>query len=359
MQKIRSGVLTVLVVLTVASVAPAAHAEGASGPKDPPLPIEDFLEALAPATGPIAEFVERTEETVSQVEPDSLLDDVGRVDPETVTAALVQLRDVLEATVNDQVIPFVHSLDDQVADVVEDDLPQVVEELSDVADVASPVIDRAIPICSPLDAEHLTGIGDDAGHTVRLDVLVLLDGISPETGRSLADRAGASYTPLEIALRAEVVEVTLSEPGDAQALLDEARTLVSGQRPDGFDVVHVLTEKDLRLGPTQNVIGLASCIGGVADPEQAFSISEADRLRGSRTHLDAITMAHEIGHLMGGTHERSNCVEGPIHASRPCTVMSPFGFSDAPEGTVTGFPFSTLNGGVVRIHGVHHADHQS
>lgn len=59
---------------------------------------------------------------------------------------------------------------------------------------------------------------------------------------------------------------------------------------------------------------------------------------------EAYFAAHEIGHLFGGNHDFSNCVEGALLVDEdtpaPCTLMYPY-------LNVT-FQFSTLNQDVVR-----------
>ena len=62
----------------------------------------------------------------------------------------------------------------------------------------------------------------------------------------------------------------------------------------------------------------------------------------------AITLAHEIGHLMGGEHVLANCVEGLLSRDsdppRPCTLMT--------RASPIAMRFSTANAAVVRGYAV-------
>ena len=101
---------------------------------------------------------------------------------------------------------------------------------------------------------------------------------------------------------------------------------------------------------------MADCIGGVRFPERAFSISEANP---ASTYEDVVAdmaakvAAHEIGHVMGGKHEHSNCIEGDQQANPGgpgrCTLMNP--------GTAMLFSMQAINFGsieapVIRGHAV-------
>ena len=216
-----------------------------------------------------------------------------------------------------------------------------------------PIEPGAIPECLEVvpAAISLPRAGSDV---IRLDVRVLLDGVSPARGREVFDTARGSYTPLSIALTPTFEEVSF-EGTSAPGLLEAARDRFGGARPAGTDVVYVLTDKDIEVDGEQAVAGLADCIGGVAFADRAFAVGEDDDADTSAIgsivlarQLTARVAAHEIGHLMGAHHHYANCVEGILTELdqgelSPCTLM--FNLAD-----VASLNFSTLNGLVVRGH---------
>lgn len=198
----------------------------------------------------------------------------------------------------------------------------------------------------------MTGVTDE-GVERELRALVLLDGVPKERARQVVAEAAEAYQPLRITLTARYRKVELSlSPGDRDPTLfiDAAQAAVGGRRPKGVDVVHLLTARDM-AGQ-----GYANCIGGVAFPAGAFSVSEELSKRtpmitgnppipmpwpwGDQTSL---VIAHELGHLMGAQHHLSNCVEGLSSVGdlpRPCTLM---------DGSLTmAMRFSNANAMVVR-----------
>lgn len=208
----------------------------------------------------------------------------------------------------------------------------------------------------------VSGVTDD-GARLQLRALILLDGVPRARAEAVLAQAAEAYAPLDIALTAKYREVTVTlDPAvrDPLAFIRAAEDAVGGRRPKGFDVVHLLTSRDMAG------FGYAKCIGGVAFDKGAFSVSEdwGDRgpmitgqpvgpvqpipmpwLWGEGT---ARTLAHELGHLMGGQHHLSNCAEGLAGDSsdlpRPCTLM---------DGSLTmQMRFSTANAAVVRGYAV-------
>ena len=191
---------------------------------------------------------------------------------------------------------------------------------------------------------------------VELRAMVLLDGITRERGRQIMGSAAASYAPLNVTLTYRFREQAFAT-NNADAIIQGAKDLFGGQRPNGFDVVYVITDKDIESGGNTSVAGLADCIGGVRFPDTAFAVGEdfgaetdGGRPLGPFVHTvsgSAVVAAHEIGHLMGAHHHYGNCVEGitPLDLLKleltPCTLM----FNAANFASI---PFSALNSTVVR-----------
>ena len=223
----------------------------------------------------------------------------------------------------------------------------------------------------------ISGITDD-GQAVSLDVQVVLDfaeGVQierlrreaaaeadPDRAAELAAQAEAlhqtqvdralglldasvgSYAPLDVefAMIGFDYLAPLNEDGtvrnrttDAAEINQLAKDQYEGARPEGADVVYVLTDLDIQLPGLGNLVaGLADCIGGVRYPGRAFAVGEiADDIPiGPVTFYYEATAkiaAHEIGHLMGAHHHYQNCVEGiptELEAGEPspCTLMTNF-----------------------------------
>lgn len=214
------------------------------------------------------------------------------------------------------------------------------------------------------DSLGVQGVTDE-GQNVSLDVYLLLDGVSSDRANAVFTTAAESYAPLGITLKWTIQ--TVSFTGDnAYGMLTQAKDLFKGQRPKGYDVVFVLTSKDLTVLGQTTVAGLADCIGGVRFPERAFAVGEVIQFEDFRPeelpsfspfifykHATAETAAHEIGHLMGGHHQYANCVEGAPTAVEenepaPCTLM--FNSLDFMSRN-----FGLPNGAVVRGHAVNYA----
>lgn len=198
---------------------------------------------------------------------------------------------------------------------------------------------------------------------VELRTLVLLDGITRERAQQVMTTAASSYAPLNISLTWRFRDVSFATD-DADALIQAAKDLYGGQRPAGYDLVYVMTPKDIQLDGNTAVAGLADCIGGVRFPETAFAVGEdfgaaedPGRPLGPFVHTvngSAVVVAHELGHLMGAHHHYGNCVEGitPLDLLKkeltPCTLM----FNAV---NFASLPFSALNSTVVRGHAVDYA----
>ncbi|MGH8529849.1 MAG: zinc-dependent metalloprotease family protein [Nevskiales bacterium] len=186
---------------------------------------------------------------------------------------------------------------------------------------------------------------------VTLDLRVLLDGVPQARAAQLVAAAQQAYSSQLLSFNASYETVSFSGT-DAVGLVNQARDHYGGARPAGIDMVYVLTSKDIAAAPVGNAVaGLADCIGGVAFANRAFAVGEnlADNplnlvLFNAGTELAAKTLAHELGHLLGGHHHYANCVETLLNiGGNICTLM----FNDL---TFQQLQFSTLNSLVVRGH---------
>lgn len=196
----------------------------------------------------------------------------------------------------------------------------------------------------------------DEGQVVDVDVLVLLDGIDEATARELFRLADQAYAPLGVRLVPHrYQEVDFPGPANGQRLISHAINTVRGEVPEQYDLVHVLTDKDM------NVFGIADCIGGVRYPDRAFSVSSMlpDRdiqIAGPVTTFpvkdsSAKTLAHEIGHLLGAHHHLGNHHEGGGTGPdfETATLMM------SPAAMPRALRFSTVNGAIVRGHAMEYA----
>lgn len=160
------------------------------------------------------------------------------------------------------------------------------------------------------------------GQAINLDVLVLVDGtVAP--AKSDVDRTIAGiariYSPLRLPVLATArrwaADPATPQRVEATALVDAARGSLGGARPAGFDVVHILTSRELTYGGS-TVVGYADCIGGIRYPARAFSVSTipvgTNSVGPVNLFVDGTveTAAHEIAHLLGARHQHASCAEG-------------------------------------------------
>ncbi len=212
-----------------------------------------------------------------------------------------------------------------------------------------------LPVCTALTP---AAISLDST-PVTLDVRVLLDGVSLSDAKTIVAKAQSSYQPMGLTLVASYASVSFTGL-EGSELIGQAKAYYGGTRPAGIDLVYVLTSKDITDGGASGtgLAGLADCIGGVKYADRAFAVGEAWDLEpvsllGLYTLNEekaAKTLAHELGHLLGGHHHQANCAESLVNiGGSPCTLM--FNFLDLQASG-----FSLLNGVVVRGHAQSYAN---
>jgi hypothetical protein len=178
------------------------------------------------------------------------------------------------------------------------------------------------------------------------------------------------YSSIDLLYRVDAAGNGLPRPDHPEHIMARAKAQYGGARPDGFDLVYVLTDLDLRLPPpiNNNVIGMADCIGGIRYPDRAFGVGQwgMDLIPDGGFQFGPVTLykdftakvaAHELGHLLGGHHHYQGCGDGGVKGLAnnsepgPCTLMTN-------SLDFQAYPFSVLNGAVVRGHVLEYAgDH--
>lgn len=186
----------------------------------------------------------------------------------------------------------------------------------------------------------------DDGAKLELSVWLLIDGMPRRDVDRIVSGAVRAYQAIGVSLRIQRQGWRLAADGrdaDGQptvegfAAIKRARDL---RAPAGTDIVHVLTAKDVYVRSTKrdssdSLAGVAACVGGISSEGQEFSISEgAFRFArpGAPDDVEAIAMAHEIGHLVGASHHFGNCAESRSKVpggSGSCTIMWPIAVLNA------------------------------
>lgn len=221
--------------------------------------------------------------------------------------------------------------------------------------------DAAAPLVLPLDVEGKALCTQLVPHAVALeftpvdlDVRILLDGVRRSVAAQAVEAMRRAYTPLGITMTPTYERVSF-RTRSAPALNAAAKRHYGGRRPAGVDVVYTMTTKDLTGGaPTgSNVAGLADCIGGIRYSDRAFAVGEVFRPGGGLLSSLGIrlpvrqatgkTMAHEIGHLLGGHHHLAS-PEGLLAEDPNVTTLM------GPTLSIIALRFSTLNRRFVAAH---------
>lgn len=210
----------------------------------------------------------------------------------------------------------------------------------------------------------------DAGQSIELSVMLLLDGTDAAVAVQQMARAAESYAPLGINLVLKKTKAVSFTSSVSEDLIAAAKATVGGVPPRGIDLVGVFTTKTMQsVAGGATVVGQADCIGGVRfDQHSFFVVSDIRSIENPQTgttgtlnslglnpNVDATAevLAHEMGHLMGAQHHYANCVEGNLSSAgpndlSPCTLMfNAVNFSS--------LNFGLLSVSVVRGHAVGYA----
>lgn len=213
--------------------------------------------------------------------------------------------------------------------------------------VVLPDVDFGIGTCTQL-TPHAVAV---TGGTVRLDLRLVLDGVTRAQAAPAVRSMRKAYAPLGIRV-VPTYDVVALRGNDAERLIEQAKARYGGKRPAGTDVVYVMTSEDIVIsGPSGGqLVGLADCIGGIRTPRTAFAVGEAgDVTIGFVSEGSGKVLAHEVGHLLGGHHHYAS-IEGLLAADPAVlSLMGPAIDTDA-------LRFSTLNGLMVRGHAQEYGD---
>lgn len=191
------------------------------------------------------------------------------------------------------------------------------------------IIDRDPEDCTESVPASWSPAGIVGGSEIKLQVLVVTDGITQPDALTVIQGAARAYAPLNIQLVPTFKKLVLPGDGykanpdgtkqptaDASELVAQARLLLGGTRPTGIDLVYVATNKDLHLDGDDSISGYADCTGGIRYPNRAFAAGEAwgsvETLGPLNFYTDAAAKiaGHELGHLLGAHHHYANCVQG-------------------------------------------------
>ena len=222
-----------------------------------------------------------------------------------------------------------------------------------VAPTPAPADPVVLPdVLAPIDSDRLLSCTELVPHAisltgerVRLDLRILLDGVRRSEARRAVRAMRRAYGPLGIAVAPSYEKVRLTGR-DAAGLNRQAKRHLGGKRPRGVDVVYTMTSKDITAAGLlgDDVAGLADCIGGVRFRDRSFAVGETFGA-GADTGK---TMAHEVGHLLGGHH----------HYTSPEGLLGPeANLLDlmGPSLSLISLRFSTLNSLMVRGHAQRYA----
>jgi hypothetical protein len=201
----------------------------------------------------------------------------------------------------------------------------------------------------------------DDGRIVDLDVLVLLDGVDQSVAERFFADVARPYAGIGVRVVPTFQVVDPAEfTGDASPdLINQTRARFPGGKvPAEYDIVELLTNRDIQALGQYAVAGQADCLGGLAYDERSFEVSEgpSPSLPDEGAAVGPVTFdakiaakitAHEMAHLLGGQHHYANCVEGiePDQElngdTSPCTLL--FNAAD-----FVSLKFDTLNGKIAR-----------
>lgn len=206
--------------------------------------------------------------------------------------------------------------------------------VTDVGDACDPLVPAALAPMLPGSPE------------LRLRVQLLVEGVPAGRVRAIERSMRDAYGQAGVKLFVSTRRIAGLKGEDALSLLDQIRPAHRARRDT--DATHLLTFRDLTYEGSKNLVGLADCIGGIATPDRALSVSEVtpglDDANlvyeyGAGTGDAAANVAtHELGHVLGARHEHADCASGAAApdpaepVATPCSVM----FLAAPTSGVFG-----------------------
>ena len=202
-------------------------------------------------------------------------------------------------------------------------------------------------VLAPIDSDHLLSCTELVPHAialtstpVRLDLRILLDGVRRGEASRAVRSMRKAYSPLRIAVRPTYEKVRFRGT-DADGLNRQAKRHYRGRTPRGVDVVYTMTSKDITAAGVlgDDVAGLADCIGGVRFRGRSFAVGETF----DSSDDTGKTMAHEVGHLLGGHHHYTS-PEGLLGPSSNLLDLM------GPSLSLISLRFSTVNSLMVRGH---------
>ena len=233
-----------------------------------------------------------------------------------------------------------------------------------VGDFTAP-IDHEDACDIPVEDQTVLLTPDD-GREVFLDVLVLLDGVEEEYATAFFEQVAVPYREINVTVRPTFqIDGSFSGTETLDLLAQLKNRFPRQEVPAAYDIVELLTAKDLTLIGETGIAGQADCLGGLAYDHRSFEVSEG-RPPGFteegtpigpltiEAHIPAKITAHEMGHLLGGQHHYANCAEGndPDEElsgdTSPCTLM--FNLAN-----LVSLDFSELNARIARGYAITYA----
>jgi hypothetical protein len=167
----------------------------------------------------------------------------------------------------------------------------------------------------------------DEGENVRTPELTLItDGLDDGVcNNSALNPFGAAYVcpVFDVGDDNDFVPFVLNSPGTAAITSTYDFDAIASEQDPNFWTVYLLgayqedSALDLDPGKGKYLLGRADDIGGIGANVFQESIADAERTRGTFVLgcSNAVVVAHELGHLMNGTHPEGGLMGSPCDAS--------------------------------------------